>query len=230
MIETFKENFNYAKNNYSKARFVYNYIALPVFVAFSVIDLVSAILLVAVNMHKNFIASVVLFALLVIASIVMVSFLPYVKKKDEEKNIKEIKEFFDSELLKKPETEYFLPRGNSAGGVVKLIFEKDGYKIDDLKYSYDGFECALYTSNYLYKVNLIIVFKRNDVGNVQDGENIGVVEFSLPLDINLLSLMSKHNIKIVNPDVLTFIRNNNEEAVKQILKYGKVQDKFYDVK
>ena len=41
MIETFKENFEYARKHYTKARFAYNYIALPSLIAFAILDLFS---------------------------------------------------------------------------------------------------------------------------------------------------------------------------------------------
>lgn len=229
MIESFKENFNYAKKNVNKARFVFNYIVLPSAGLFAIVDFLLAVLFLGLEGQGYFVVGIILVCLLVAVAIALPCVIPYVRKKDIEAGIKKLKEFFDTKLLEKPEREYVLPRGNELG-VVDLIFEDNGFKIDNLEYSYDAFDCALYTSNYMYTVNLIIVFKRSEIGNKEDGENKGVVEFSLPLDINLMTLMEKHGLKIVNPDVLTFIRENVDIAVKQILKYGKIQGNFYDVK
>ena len=229
MFESFKENYRFAKNNVNKTRFVFNYIVLPSAGLFGLVDFLLAVLFLGLKGTGFFVTGIVLICLLVAVAIALPCCLPYVQKKDIEANVAKLKEFFDTPLLKNPETEYVLPRGNEPG-VVDMSFEEKGFKIDNLEYSYDAFDCALYTSNYMYSVNLIIVFKRTDIGNAEDGENKGVVEFSLPLDINLMTLMEKHNLKIVNPDVLTFIRENIETAVKQVLKYGKIQNGFYDVK
>ena len=229
MIETFRENMKFAKANVSKTRYVYNYIILPCFGAFSILAFLLALLFLGLKGMGFFVAGMIFIGLLVAAAITVVCLLPYVAKKDVEFNLSKMKLFFESDLLKRPEKEYVLPRGDELG-VVDMSFEDKGYVIDGIEYSYDAFECALYTSNYMYTVSLIIVFKRTDIGNQEDGEKKGVVEFSLPLDLNLMTIMEKHQIKIVNPDVLSFIRENTEVAVKQILKYGKIQSNFYEVK
>jgi hypothetical protein len=78
----------------------------------------------------------------------------------------------------------------TVSGLVKILFpdlkfSKEGIQIDNLKYSYDGFECALFTSNYLNLVNLVIVFSRTVQGDNEDGDEQGVTQFSLPLNLNL---------------------------------------------
>ena len=227
MFENIKENYRFAKQHVSKARFVYNYIILPSFGGFALVGFLLAVLCLGIKTTSGFVVGIILIGILVSSAITVLCLIPYVTKKDVEYNLKKINDFFESELLKKPEFEYVLPRGNEPG-VVDMAFTDKGFVIDKLEYSYDAFECALYTSNYMYSVSLVVVFKRTDVGNEEDGENKGVVEFSLPLDINLLTLMEKHQIKLVNPDVLTFIKENTEVAVKQILKYGKIQSNFYE--
>ena len=229
MFENYKENLRFAKANVSKARFVYNYIVLPSMGAFAVLGFLLAVLFLGLKGLGFFIAGIILIGLLVAGAITVVCLIPYVAKKDVEHNLAKMKKFFETDLLKNPELEYVLPRGDELG-VVDMTFTEKGFVIDKLEYSYDAFECALYTSNYMYSVSLIVVFKRTDVGNQEDGENKGVVEFSLPLDLNLMTIMEKYGLKIVNPDVLSFIRENTETAVKQILKYGKIQSNFYEVK
>ena len=70
------------------------------------------------------------------------------------------------------------------------------------------------------------MFSRNEKGDEQDADNNGVSRFTLPLDVNLLSILRKFKIEIKNPDVLSFIKEQPEEASRQILNYGKLQDDY----
>lgn len=226
MIDKFLESYRYAKANYCKQRVVYNYIVLPVLLLFGFLDLLVVLLLLAINGERFLVPCVILFLLMVVFLVIYLCFQPYVKKKDTEKEIERLKTFFSEPLLASPETDYVLPRGDG-GGVIDLTFSDDGYTIGTLKYSYKAFDLALYTSSYSYRANLIVVFKRNGEGDKEDGDNIGVKEFSLPLDLNLLSIMNKYDLQIINPDVMKFVKENVEVAVKQIMEYGKIQENYY---
>ena len=82
----------------------------------------------------------------------------------------------------------------------------------------------------MYQVSLILLFNRNNVGDNEDGNENGVTSFSLPLNLNMLSVLHKFDIDLKNPDVLKFIKDNPLIAAEQILKYGKVQDDYKNFK
>jgi len=189
--------------------------------------------------HKGLNALILVLLFLFVSALIAYLVLAIiVKKKERLVEIEKLKVFFDAKLLDNPEVEYVLPRAESAG-VVYLTFKDKLFTIDNVDYLYDNFECALYTSNYKYQVNLIIVFtakvdENNQEMNGEQEEDSSendnkVKEFSLPLNLNLLSVMNKFNLQLINPDVLKFIKENPKIATKQIMKYGKIQTDFYNV-
>lgn len=229
MFDALKEQKEYHKKTLSDARFNYYYKIIPYFLIAIASLLLISVILILINFKKLGFVCAILFLLSILVVIAMFSVLPFVRKKELKNEIELLKDMFAQPLLENPETEYILPR-DGVGGVVSLSFDEDNIKIDKLEYSYEGFECAVCTSNYLNKINLIAVFKRTEKGDKEDGSNNGVMEFSLKLDTNLMSIIEKHNIRIVNQDVYNFIKGNIEVSAKQIFKYGKIQNNYYKVK
>lgn len=224
MIDKLKEIYAFAKQNLNKSRYIYNYYVLPIFFVAGMLDLIVALILLLIDKYKLMIPSLVLFIILLVALVAIVCALPFIRKKELKEETERIESFFNSKLESNPSHEYVLPRSKN-GGVVPLTFATSGIIIDSKSYTYDDFDCALFTSNYMYHANLIIVFTKKDINQNDDQDEVS--SFSLPLDVNLLSLMDKYNIKPINADVLAFIKDNTQTAVKQILKYGKIQ-KNYD--
>ncbi len=214
-----------AKRELSKPRYIFSMIATPLVYGLGTILLFVDLILLLVNKSKFFVPCLVIFGVILVAVIVMESIRPFVLKADAKREAERLRKFFDQNLLADPVTEYELPT-NEHGDTTKLTFLQDGIDIGNLHYSYDGFECAIFTSNYRYRVNLVMLFNRTQKGDNEDGEEKGVSRFSLPADINLLSVMNKYNIKIANGDVFAFIKEYPEEAAKQILKYGRVQNNY----
>lgn len=219
-----KEYYQKAKKSLSKPRFIYNFIVSPIVYGLGSIIMFVDLIMLLVAQRKLLISSLVLFGIVLVGVIVMACFRPYVFKADVKKETERLKAFFAENLLKKPTTEFVLPSNNQ--GTVSLNFYEQGIQIGNIMYSYDAFECALFTSNYNYRVNLIMLFNRTEQGDKEDGEQMGVSRFSLPADINLLSVMNMYNIKIANGDVFAFIKDNPEEAARQILKYGRIQNNY----
>ena len=229
MIEELKEKYRVAKENLLRSRYIYNYFIIPSFIAFVVLDFIAIAILLAIDSIGLIAWSVSLFLLAIVGLVVLLCFLPYVKKQELKNEILRMEEFFKQELLEDPTCEYVMPRSDT-GGIVELVFSPTGMSIGGQVYSYDGFECGMFTSNYMNRANLVVVFSRTEVGDEEDADNEGVLEFSLPLDINLLSILKKYNIKLVNEDVFNFVKEHTEIAVKQIIKYGKIQNNYYKVK
>ncbi len=225
MFDKLKEIYAYAKATMNKQRFYFNYYFLPALLIFGGLDLVCVLVMMLVDSKRLLWPSLIVFLILVVALIGGAIALPFIKKSEIKDEAKRLDEFFDSKLVASPEHEYVLPRANE-GGIVPLTFTKTGLVIDGISYSYNGFDCALFTSNYRYHANLIVVFNRNEVGDQEDGDKEGVKSFSLPLDINMLSIIDEFDIKLVNADVLAFIKDNTYLAAKQILKYGKIQKRY----
>lgn len=229
MFQRLKEKYRFDKANMNYVRFKFNYVYFPLLCLVALLDLIVCFLLLTTNSSYKVVSVSVTLVVLLICLVLYILLLNLIKNKEIKIESEKLKLFFSSELLENPENEYFLPRVDEEN-FVKLIFTGDGIQIDDFKYSYKGFECALYTSNFLHQVSLIIMFSRTDIGDKEDGEDLGVSQFSLPLNINLLSVMNKYKIKIKNTDVLKFIKENPESASKQILSYGKIQDNYYKFK
>lgn len=229
MFEELKHKYMVAKENLTKARYIFNYFLVPSYVAFLILGLLLITIFLLVDPKLLVIGCIVIFALIVLALIGVLSYLPFVKKEELKVEVQNLKDFFNQEVLVNPETTYILPRSGT-NGVVDLVFLEKGMKIGGLDYTYSGFQCGLYTSNYLNKVSLIAVFERTDIGDNEDLEEEGVVEFSLMFDLNLMSVFKKYNIKFVNEDVFNFIKTNPEEAVKQIMKFGRIQNDYYKTK
>lgn len=229
MFENIKEKYASAKLVLNNARYKYNYVIVPSVLGGGVLCLFSALILLLINSKVLWIPAMLLVVVLVLGLISLLILIPVVRDKEANEEVERLNEFFSMKLSKNPTNEFIMPRSDNLG-IVKLVFDENGYKIDGVQYSYEGFKCSIYTNNYLYHVNLVIVFKKTEVGDKEDGDNPGALEFSLPLDINLLSIMEKYGMKVSNPDVFKFIKENTLVAVKQILKYGKIQKDFYKVK
>ena len=229
MFDKIRERLRFEKEVLNGIRYKYNCVFVPMMSLFIIIDLLITLIVFLSWRPSYFVLAIVLLSLLIAALVSIFIVGIVVKKKEIPIEAEKLDNFFKANLLVNPEHEYVLPRSDALG-VVSLSFHDKGFKIEDLEYSYESFEYALYTSNYMNQVNLIIMFTRNEVGDEEDGDNKGVVKFSLPLDINLLSILNKYNIVIKNPDVLKFIKENSLIAAKQILKYGKIQNNYYDAK
>lgn len=227
MFKKLQEKFRYDRENMNYIRFKFNYVCFPIIFAIIILDLFAVLCLLANNEKIKATAIIMCFAIFVSCIIALLIISAVVKKKELLLEADKLRVFFKAELLKNPDCEYVLPREDTDEGVY-LTFSENGIKLSDLEYSYNGFECGLYTSNYLRQISLILVFSRTDIGDQEDGSNLGVKHFSLPLNLNLLSIMHKFKIKIKNADVLRFIKDNPELAAKQILNYGKVQDNYSD--
>ncbi len=228
MFERIIENYKYAKANLNSIRFKQKYIFLPILLSFCILDLITCLVLLA--KVKN--PTVIILVLIGVMFLSVIGYVVYeinIRKKEVVIEAKKLDDFFSSKLIENPELEYVMPRANELG-IVTLQFYEKGIKIEDIEYSYDAFDCGLFTSNYLNKVNLIMVFSRNNNGDKEDGEQRGVTQFSMPFNLNMLSIMDKFKIKLKNPDVLRFIKENSLIASKQILKYGKIQNDYYKTK
>lgn len=238
MFENLKEKYRYAKENLNLVRYQFNYIYSPCLFGFAVLDLLVCICLLIFSQKTINALTVVLLCLFLAALVAYVVLAFITRKKEREIEAEKLKVFFEAKLLEKPSVEYVLPRADTTG-VVYLTFKDKVFTIENEDYAYDDFDCALYTSNYMYQVNLIIVFTAKSKDNEVDQDDHAdqedqidetkVKEFSLPLNLNLLSVMDKFNIHIINPDVLKFIKENHEQASKQIMKYGRIQTDFYNV-
>lgn len=225
MFKKLREKFLFERENMNPIRFRFNYLySLSIF-GVMILSLLACLLLLAYGGGKNLVSIVATLVVFVLCWVLYVVLSFLVRKREIEEESESLKYFFSAELIRNPECEYILPRAEE-NSFVELNFTKDGIKIDKLKYSYEGFECSLFTSNFLRHVNLVIVFTRTEQGDKEDGEEQGVTQFTLPLNLNLLSIMNKFNISLKNPDVLRFIKDNPEIASKQILKYGKIQDDY----
>ena len=224
MFRRLKNKFLFEKENLNRVRFNFNYIYAPIIYGVMFIDFLVCFLLLL--SRKNQTIPIVITMVVALGCVVFYLVLSSKTKKVEiHDETESIKYFFGLKLEKKPECKYVLPNAED-GSNVELFFTDKGIKVNKLEYSYDGFECALFTSNFLRHVCLVIVFARTKQGDMEDGDANGVMQFSLPLDLNLLSIMSKFDIKLKNPDVLRFIKDNPRESAIQILKYGKIQEDY----
>jgi len=227
MFEKIKEKYRFAKENLNDVRYKFNYILVPSILLFCVLDLIVLFVLFCFIKNNNIvIISLLMLSLLFLCLLALLVINIIVYKKEKEIEANKLITFFDAKILESPMLDYVLPRADT-GGVVNLKFSKEGITIGDLQYNYSDFEVALYTSNYMFQINLVLVFsKKEDL----EEEVKGVKEFSLPFNLNLLSIMDKFKIDIINPDVLRFIKENPKIAANQILKYGKIQNNYYNVK
>ena len=158
-----------AKRELSKPRYIFSMIATPLVYGLGTILLFVDLILLLVNKSKFFVPCLVIFGVILVAVIVMESIRPFVLKADAKREAERLRKFFDQNLLADPVTEYELPT-NEHGDTTKLTFLQDGIDIGNLHYSYDGFECAIFTSNYRYRVNLVMLFNRTQKGDNEDGE------------------------------------------------------------
>ncbi len=223
MFNRLKEIYSYAKENLIRPRYIYSYFFMPILYGAGILDLLVAFTMMLVNSKKLLIPSLILFGVLIVAFIVAGIINIVVKKKEIKEEAVRLEFFFNSTLEKEPILEYVLP--NVENNVnIPIVFASDCIVIDKVSYPYSSFSIALFTSNYMYHANLIVLFSRKDDAKEEDENAKKVVKnFSLPLDINLLSIMNNFNLQLENSDVLAFIRDNPELAAKQILKYGKIQ-------
>ena len=227
MFDRLKENYKYAKENLNDVRFRLKYVFLPMLICFNVLILLGVLL--SLLSSKNLLALIIILLLLSLSSVVLyVVYTFKVGKKEILIEAEKLEVFFSADLLSSPETAYILPKGGEEG-VVDLVFSEKGLKIGELEYSYKAFDVMLFTSNFMYQVNLVIMFKRNETGDMEDGDENGVTRFTLPLNLNLLSIMHKFDIDLVNPDVLKFIKDHPQIAASQILKFGKIQDNYKEI-
>lgn len=224
MFEGLISKYRYEKENMNKVRFRHNYIYMPVLFMAVVFDLI-VMLVLLLSKTQILVPIIICLAVLFACFVFLIVLSVLVKKQEIEIEAEKLKFFFSSDLLSNPVCEYVLPTAESNVNV-DLIFSENGIKISELEYSYDGFECSLFTSNFMHQVNLVLMFARTDKGDEEDGVGLGVSQFSLPLNLNLMSLMNKFKIKIKNPDVLRFIKDYPEISAKQILTYGKIQNDY----
>ena len=228
MFNKLKERFRFNKENLNEIRFKLKYLYLPIYIVFNLLDFIlCGVFLVKLNDPL-----IIVFLLLFLSLASTGVFIVYVRKVKEKEILIEaekLKTFFSEDLMNNPVCEYVLPADDGLL-CVDLTFCDDGIQIGNLKYSFDGFDCALYTSNFMYQVNLILMFSRNEKGDLEDGDNNGVSRFTLPLNLNLISIMNKFKLNIKNPDVLKFIKDNPILAAAQILEYGKIQHNYREEK
>jgi len=224
MFDRIKENYKYKKDNQNEIRFRLTYVVIPIYCCFNILMFLG-VMLALLEAKKPLILTIILLFLSLASTVLFIVYYVFVKKKEVLIEAEKLKNFFSADLLKSPETEYVLPKGGEEG-FVDLNFSEEGIKIGDLKYSYNAFDVALFTSNFMYQVSLIIMFSRNQTGDDEDGDDNGVLRFTLPLNLNLLSIMHKFDIDLKNPDVLKFIKDNPEIASEQILNYGKIQQNY----
>jgi len=226
MFDALKNKYNYAKENMNEIRFKLQYVILPIFICLNSLIFLSCLLVLFLGKFVVVLVSILLVLSLAL-TIGLIVYVKYVKKQEVLIEAEKLKVFFTSNLMMSPECSYILPKSDDE--FVDLTFSETGIKIGELGYSYNAFNVGLFTSNFMNQVNLVLMFSRNEQGDMEDGDENGVTRFTLPLNLNLLSILNKFNIDIKNPDVLKFIKDNPEESAKQILKYGKIQNDYKEI-
>ncbi len=233
MFEKIKNKFLFAKENYNHIRYKLNYIALPVIAIVDFLLLVVIALLVGTLKQRAVVPCVCIFSIIVLSLLGLMIANMLVKKQEIKLETNKLKELFNLKLSNDMVTKYVL---NSMRGEVGLEFKDEGVECSGSLFKYSDIEAGVLTSNYGYKANLIVAFKINQVesgleqeGSVNHDSDVPT-EFTLLLDYNMLCILNKYNINIINKDVLNFIAQNTELAVKQIMKYGKIQNNYMNMK
>lgn len=221
MFKKIKEKFQFDKQVLNKFRFNLKYIYAPIYGFFNI--LLFTICFVLFAKEKSIYYILALLILSFCSTAIMLIYIRRLNKKEVLIEADNIKNFFQSVLLENPSNKYDLSLEN--GETVEVTLLENNICISNVIYPKNSFRCFLYTSNYMYQVNLILVFE-HIINNEGEGQENNGVSFSLPLNIHTLSVLKKYNIELENPDILKFIKDNPELAAAQILKYGKIQDNY----
>ena len=221
MFKKIKERYIFNKQVLNKLRFRLKYIIAPVYGFSNLALFIACFVLFAKVKSIYFILAMLIFSFA--STIAMLIYNRFVGKKEIEMESESLKKFFSSTLLDDPQNKYDLFLDD--GEMVQVSFLENNICIDNVIYPKNSFSCSMFTSNFMCQVNLLLIFEHNNTGSKEGKENDGV-SFSLPLNLNTLSVLKKYNIELKNPDVLKFIKDNPELAVNQVLKYGKIQDDY----
>lgn len=183
-----------------------NYRLTPIYLISMFVILTVGFVLMSIDDEKYTAAFICLLGAFVLLSIGYVTYSMYLHKRI--KNDETDRFDFDASKIKPKDVWDF------SGEDYQLTFNKYGMTVDGELYNYNHLMKYVNTANPLKRVVIDIVFALDEEHWI-----------SLPLNAELLKMLECLNIYLSNQEVLDYIVNNKEEALRQIMNYGQVKMK-----
>jgi hypothetical protein len=227
-----KDTIKYEKSQMNRIRYVFNYriIAFMTIPIFGLLILIA--ILTSIDEQKYNSVAILLF---IIDSFLMLGIgiaSPFIIRKENEIEIAKWKnELFGVMPVKNLQSFLLAPpfmssmaEFTSEGIIIKPADDsicdepfEDVTKENEYFFPYHNVKVSFEMSNPLRLVKMFFSFEAKMDGAEEEDY------FFIPLSQDLIKIVKKHNLTIENSEQLDYVLNNLEEAVTQILKYGKIK-------
>lgn len=177
------------------------YFVTPIYLGIAFMLIIAFAVLMEIDDQKYFVLGLCLLALLAIFSVILLSMVPFIRKKVLRDELDSY-DFNFSNLERKSEYEYSLD-----DGIIK--FDKYGMYVEDNLFYYNHLCISVITENYCHRVLIALRFALDDENFIQ-----------ILLDKKALKMISDLQIPIQNENILNYILKNKENAFKQIYNKG----------
>lgn len=185
--------------------FTMSYRVVPVYALISFLLIAGFGILLAVDETRYFVPAMAMMGAVAVLSIVLLSSLPYVRKKALEAEMQRYD--FDMSDIEPADVWMIETDGRTAE------FDRRGMTLDGIQHDYNELQCRVVTNNYgkRVRIHLWIVPPEDEEGIL------------LPLTAHTLKLLACLSLPLENPELLEYILSHKAEAFRQIYDKGYVR-------
>ena len=200
---TFREIIRQEKEIMLPLNFFVSYILTPIYAIISFVLIAVFGVLMSIDEDKYLISGILCLCAFVVISIMLLSAVPFVRKKAIQTEIQRYNFDFSDEPT--------LETWDFSTEEIALRFKSYGMYVNDDFYNFDELKITVETSNYCKRVHIVLHFM------ITPDEYI-----ALPIDKRVLKMIDSFRIKIYNRSQLDYILENKKTAFEEIYKKGYV--------
>lgn len=198
---TFREIIRQEKEIMLPVNFFVSYILTPIYAIISFVLIAVFGVLMSIDEDKYLISGILCLCAFVVISIMLLSTVPFVRKKAIQTEIQRYNFDFSDEPT--------LETWDFSTEEIALRFKSYGVYVNDDFYNFDELTITVETSNYCKRVHIVLRFM------ITPDEYI-----ALQIDKRVLKMIDSFRIKIYNRSELDYILENKKTAFEEIYKKG----------
>ena len=200
---TFKQILLYEKEIAHPLNRIMAYIVTPIYLGVCLVLIVAFAVLMEIDDEKFFIAGICLLGVFAILSVIVLSVLPFIRKRVLQDELND----YDFDFYKvESKSEYCYSTDNA---IIK--FDKYGMYVNGNLSYYNHLQISIVTDNYCHRILIALRFALDDDSFIQ-----------IRLGAEELKMISDLQIPLQNRNILNYILNNKEIAFKQIYNKGHI--------
>lgn len=193
----------FEKSNMHKIRFIMNYRIVPGYLFACAICIVIICVVMSIDEAKYTPLAIILFSAIGLLTIVLLTTVPFVRKKEIQL---EIGRYNFEEMETEPKKIYVF-----SDEEMSIHFDSNGMTVMDKFFWYNHLTVRINTSNYLNRVWITILFIINEASYC-----------TIPLNGDTIHMIKEFGIKLENPETMEYIVHHKEDAFNRIYRTGHV--------